>query len=134
MALFLGLVHQLSRQETAPEQRLSFAEARSNFYHAAKEGLQARIRWIDGQEGTLQALLLNKLIPLAVRGLQAMGIDQYDSHYYLQEIISHRVKSMQNGASWQRKFIVEHGKDFQAMTMAYLERQQDGQPVHQWTL
>ncbi len=57
-----------------------------------------------------------------------MQIEAEDIDYYL-GMIEQRVSSGQNGAVWQRQYIAEHGKDMQAMTRAYLEHQQKGEPV-----
>ena len=39
---------------------------------------------------------------------------------------------MQNGACWQRAFVERHGRDMTLLTRAYIERQTDGVPVHEW--
>jgi hypothetical protein len=133
-ALYFGLTYQLAIQETPPESRLSFEETRNNFYLAAREGLNARIKWIDGNIVSIQALLLNKLIPEARKGLHSLGVDKDDISTYLDSVITERVRTQQNGAYWQRQFIKKHKKDFVGLTKAYVERQQQGDPVHTWNL
>jgi hypothetical protein len=43
-------------------------------------------------------------------------------------------QELQNGATWQRRYVARHGKDMQQLTCAYWERQRQGQPVHTWDL
>src|SRR5262249_27515650 len=47
-AVYLGASRFLAGLRVAPESDLAFAEARQNFYRAAREGLEARIAWLDG--------------------------------------------------------------------------------------
>lgn len=133
MALYLGLTHQLAIQPTPPESRLLYTDAKQNFYHAAKDSLNARVRWLNGQSGTIQALLLDKLLPEAARGLRALGCDQDEIDLYLNGVIRERVRTQQHGASWQRRYVEEHGPDWTGLTAAYAERQEEGQPVHTWS-
>jgi hypothetical protein len=95
--------------EDAPESIMDFAQARDNFYTCAQHGLDAHIVWLDGQKYPAQSLLQNVLLPLAKRGLTELGIYDTDISKYL-SIISSRVRSSCNGASWQ------------------------GVPVHDWDL
>jgi hypothetical protein len=70
---------------------------------------------------------------MAKEGLQQMGIEAEDIQYYL-DIIEQRISTGQNGAIWQRRYIETHGKDMQAMTLAYLKNQKTGRPVHTWSI
>jgi len=55
-----------------------------------------------------------------------------DISCYIDDIIQNRVRTGQNGACWQRAFIAAHGSDFQNMTQAYFENQNNNLPVHEW--
>lgn len=132
-ALYYGLVRALARQTVAPESRIDFATARTNFYAAARAGLRAEIRWLDGQRGSVRDLLLEQLLPQARSGLDDLGITPEHATHFL-DIIEQRVRSGQNGAAWQRAFIAAHGADMPAMTRRYHELQQDGRPVSQWAV
>ncbi len=132
-AFFYGTITSLATQPLIPEQQLSFEQAKDNFYLAAKQGLKARLKWLSGETVSVKALILDTLLPMAKTGLQQMQIEAEDIDYYL-GIIEQRVSSGQNGAVWQRQYIAEHGKDMRAMTLAYLEHQQMGEPVHTWGL
>ncbi|GMR21103.1 MAG: glutamate-cysteine ligase family protein [Gammaproteobacteria bacterium] len=133
MALFYGLVWSLARSEDIPEASLSFAHARENFYNAAKDGLNSRLRWLKGNEVGAQLLLTEELLPLAKKGLQDMGCNQDDIRQSM-EILEARLRKAQNGAAWQRAFIAKHGRDMQALTLAYRDHQRGGRPVGEWTL
>ncbi|HEC13880.1 MAG TPA: glutamate--cysteine ligase [Acidiferrobacteraceae bacterium] len=132
-ALLFGLVQDLSTQEVAPEKVLTFEDARSNFYAAARHGLQAELKWLGGPKQGARKLILDYLLPRARRGLLSLGIDRLDAEKYI-DIIHRRVDSGQTGAHWQREFIKKHQCSMAQMTAAYLERQEQGRPVHEWPL
>jgi hypothetical protein len=79
----------------------------------------------------LRALLLSELLPLARQGLAALEIDAADSDHYL-GIIEARARRAATGADWQRAWVARHGPDMVALTEAYVRRQQEGRPVHEW--
>jgi hypothetical protein len=81
----------------------------------------------------MRTLLTDELMPLARRGLLSVGIEPAECDYYL-GIVRQRVEQNRNGTAWQRAFITRFGRDMQAMTAAYAERQRSGVPVHQWKL
>ncbi len=130
-ALFFGLVHGLAHAQPAPEAELSFDAARSNFYAAARHGLDAVLAWPGHDRMPAQRLLLERLIPLARAGLRALGLDAPDVDEML-GVIRARVSSACTGAAWQRAYVARHGADMQALTTAYLARQAGGRPVHEW--
>lgn len=130
-ALYYGLVHALAQRRPLIAAALDFALCRENFYAAARDGLRAEVTWLNGQRLGLRQLLLEELIPLARRTLQALELTPGDCADYL-EIITARVASGLTGAAWQRRFVANHGPDMTALTLAYLERQQSGAPVAEW--
>ncbi len=131
-ALFFGLMQALVNQrEQPPEQQLPFATARDNFYQAAHHGLDARVTWLEGGRGTIRTLLLDRLLPLAWRGLGMLEIDLADIDRYLGIILA-RVCGGQTGAAWQRGYVARNGADMAAMTDAYRQHQDSGLPVHEW--
>lgn len=132
-ALFYGLIKYLGEQSTPPEAQLPFAQAKRNFYNAARSGLRTRLIWLDGEETRMQTVLLDDLLPKAGQGLAQLAIAADDIDYYL-GIIRRRVETGQNGAAWQRAYVARHGRDFHALTRAYAERSDTGQPVHEWTV
>ncbi len=130
-AFFYGAVTALANQYEIPEKQLSFVQAKENFYLSAKHGLKGKVIWLAGQSIPLKALILDHLLPMAKDGLSQLGIERLDIDYYL-GIIEQRTKSGQNGADWQRRYVEMHGKDMQALTLAYQKNQQSGRPVHEW--
>lgn len=134
IAFYLGLTHYMAKQPEAPEASLEFDTCRKNFYEAARLGLEADIKWIDGKTWNLQKLILDELLPKAYEGLIMQGFDEADSKYYLSDILKRRILSGQNGSSWQRAFIHTHGACFQEMTEEYLKWQHKQVPVCDWTV
>ncbi len=132
-ALYIGAAHTLANLQLAPEECLSFNLARSNFYLAARRGLEAEVYWLDGRQWSVRELLLSELIPMAHSGMQQLGIANGDIEKYL-GIIRERVKSGQNGAVWQKSFVARHGRNFSKLTAAYFRHQLGGRPVHEWDI
>ncbi|HKK05994.1 MAG TPA: glutamate--cysteine ligase [Gammaproteobacteria bacterium] len=132
-AFFFGLVSALAESDPPPESLLDFSTARDNFYTAARLGLRANVRWLDGRTVPVQQLLSEHLLPLARSGLERLDIASVDIGLYL-GVIADRLRTGRNGARWQRAFVAEHGSDMRALTAAYRERQDSGAPVHEWSL
>ncbi len=131
-ALFFGALESMANTEIAPEACLGFEQARENFYAAAKHGLRAEVVWLDGKKVPLLSLLQQQVLPLARQGLNMLGIDSDDAELFL-GVIEGRIKKQCNGAVWQRAYVAKHGADMLQLTQAYHERQQQGQPVHEWS-
>jgi gamma-glutamyl:cysteine ligase YbdK (ATP-grasp superfamily) len=130
-ALYFGLVRALVDWPEPPETRLPFEQARSNFYAAAREGLAARVLWLDRRRVGLEELLLGELLPMARRGLARLGVEPDEIAVWL-GVIEARVRTGRTGAAWQRAFVNAYGADMQTLTQAYLEHQGRGAPVHEW--
>lgn len=131
-ALFFGMVRGLGLEAEGIEKQLNFEAVRSNFYAAARQGLDARFDWRQGQVGA-KDLLLEELLPLARRGLRSYGIPDDEISEHL-GVIEARVASGLNGTEWQRRWLQQHGMQRNKLVMAYLERQEQGDPVHAWPL
>jgi hypothetical protein len=132
-ALYFGLMQTFTHSEIPLETQIPFARARDNFYAAARDGLDANVGWCEDHKGTVRSLILGQLLPLARRGLEALEIDAADIDRYL-GIIESRLHRSTTGAAWQRAYVGRHGAGMQALTEAYYLRQQQGLPVHEWTL
>lgn len=130
-ALFYGQVEMLATSAEAPEYSLPFEDARANFYACARDGLAAEVTWLDGRRHAVADLLRDELLPLARRGLTALQLAAEDIDRYL-GLMEARLASGQTGSVWQRRFLDLHGDDLFALTAAYHERQQGGEPVHRW--
>lgn len=111
---------------------LPFYDARRNFLNAARFGLKAKFKWFANHE--ISALkLLEELLPLSHKGLEALGVSSADNNFYL-EIIKQRVKAKTNGSEWQIRFIEKYGNDFYNMMSCYLENQYQDCPISEWKL
>ncbi|MCU7851239.1 MAG: glutamate--cysteine ligase [Candidatus Thiodiazotropha sp. (ex Monitilora ramsayi)] len=132
-AFFFGLLSGLLEDEEKPAEKLSFDRARSNFYAAARRGLQAEVAWFGIEKVALERLIIEHLLPIAARGLAKLGVDPYEIEYWL-GIITGRVENQMTGAAWQRAWVASHGPDFHGLMQAYLEQQERGRPVHEWPL
>lgn len=129
-ALYFGAVHMIARELDDAERALPFALARTNFYEAARRGLDAEIHWLGGSDKRPIREVLTELVPLAAAGLAAQGADEDLIDHYL-DIISCRLGSGRNGAEWQLAHFGHHG-DLHKLTAAYVENQRTGRPVHEW--
>src|ERR1051325_3159853 len=74
-ALFVGLMAALPQAYGDISKRLNFDDAKENFFAAARHGLNAQLRWLDGQSLSASSLILGSLLPLARAGLKESNID-----------------------------------------------------------
>lgn len=132
-ALYFGLVQSLATDPRPPESRLAFKSARANFYAAARDGLRARVTWLQGREVLVRDLLQRELLPRARNGLESLGIATQDTDLYL-GIIEARIKTGRNGAEWQRRYVEHNGADMRSLVAAYAENQRRDAPVHEWEI
>lgn len=133
LAFCFGLWEALAAENAGAAVDLPFAEARDNFYQAARLGLAARLGWRDGRRSTAAALIRDELLPLAQFGLAELGVERSLAERLL-AVVDARVRSGRTGAAWQREFYEARGRDAAALTRAYLERQLQGRPVHEWSV
>jgi CBS domain-containing protein len=116
---------------------MDFDEARSNFIAAARLGLNAGFEWFDGEAVDARTLILQRLLPMAERGLKGAGVDPGDVDTYL-GVIHDRVESGQNGTVWALRSVANlKGKGTRSERLAAiaanaLRQQKEGRPVHQW--
>ncbi len=132
-AVYIGASRFLAGLRRPPEEDLPFEVARTNFYAAARDGIAARIRWLDGRDTDVRSLLLDEILHMARQGLLLLGVDQDDIDDYI-GIAETRVRTGQNGAAWQRAHVAAHGRDFFRLVADYLANQHVGNPVHEWPI
>jgi gamma-glutamyl:cysteine ligase YbdK (ATP-grasp superfamily) len=132
-AFYYGAVCALAREPTAPEKRLPFERARTNFYRAARDGLETDVMWMDGKGIGIRELIRGILLPQARDGLTRLGLDADEINHWL-GIVEARVANGQTGAVWQRACVERRSLDMQDLTQFYLECQASGRPVHEWEL
>jgi len=128
-AFYFGLTESFC--EHGIESFIPFAQARDDFYLAARHGLDAHVVWIDGEKLRLRALLQKRLLPMAREGLESLHVDTPDIDRFL-GAIQERVNTGQTGTEWQRQQMRAQPGDFARMTATYLENQVGGRPVHEW--
>ena len=138
-AFFTGLMVALPEEYGDISKRLSFDDAKANFFAAARYDLHAQLNWIDNRSISAAALIRDHLLPLAHEGLKAAKVDSSDIDKYL-GIIDQRVQSRQTGARWTLKSLAKLGnlepKDlrYRELTARMLHEQKEGKPVHEWKI
>jgi gamma-glutamyl:cysteine ligase YbdK (ATP-grasp superfamily) len=130
MLLYVGITRYLAELAVPPEEQLTFEQTRSNFYAAARDGLDASIRWTDGKDYRLRELLA-VLIDDACEALHGARVDE-DAIEHACQVIHGRLKSGQTGSAWQLRKFAEYDGDVQRLLMAYIDAQAQGAPVHTW--
>ena len=133
-ALYFGAIQDLLTTAEPADALLPFPVARTNFYAAARLGLEAELHWLDGRPATARTILTQDLLPRARRGLRALDIDSDEIDTWL-GLIAARLARGQTGADWQRAWVRRHpDQDMTGLLQAYLDQQHSGRPVHEWTL
>jgi len=136
---FTGLMLALPQAYGDIATRMAFDDAKSNFFRAARHGLDAQFQWIDGQSHSAASLILNELLPLARQGLSSSQVASEDIDKYL-GIIEERALSRQTGARWIMSSLSTRGasaaKDAsrRRLTAEILANQKQGSPVHRWSI
>ena len=141
-AFFVGLMLSLPSEYGDISKRMNFDDAKSNFFAAARHGLNAQFNWLDGKSYSASSLILDHLLLLARQGLESAGVDRLDIDRYL-GVIEERVKSGRTGAQWMLKSLAateDSGRPgtkdmrYRALTSTMLQRQKEGKPVHTWPI
>ncbi|MFB6156913.1 MAG: hypothetical protein ABEJ34_03625 [Haloferacaceae archaeon] len=131
-AAFAGLMESLPKRRH-PVYDQDWDVARHNFYAAAREGLDAEIRWItnDGQETTDPAVVYDDLLSHAVDGLRTAGLPTDEAERYV-DPLSARIGRETTPAAWKRARVRERldagddlGEAITAMQRAYIARQEE---------
>src|SRR6266498_3948716 len=138
-AFFVGLMLSLPVEYGDISNRMTFDDAKENFFTAARHGLNAQFTWIDGKSYPATSLILDHLLSLSRQGLKSAEVDASDIDKYL-GVIEERVKSGQTGAQWMLKSLsATKGpgpKDmhYRTLTSTMLQRQKEAKPVHTWPI
>ncbi len=138
-ALWIGIMNGMPAKYANISQNMEFDHAKSNFLKAAKLGMGASFKWVNGKEISSVDLLKNELLPISRAGLEKANIDKKDIDRFL-GIIEERINTSISGSQWQldsfNKLRKEGSKDeaIVATTAALFQRQQDNIPVHDWSL
>jgi len=139
-AFFVGLMVAGPGEYGEISKYLSFDDAKSNFFAAARYGLDAQFKWLEGQSLSAASLILEQLLPLARTGLKQANVESNDIDKYL-GVVEERVRSGQTGSQWMLKSFnalndIHESNDARArvLTSTILARQKEGKPVHAWKL
>ncbi len=134
IGFFIGLMAKWVDLETPLEHHIPFETARTNFYNAAKHGLDAEIVWSEGKSMSIASLISEILLDEAKEGLRSCGLADEEVDHYMEGVIGNRIRTGQNGSVWQRAFIATHGSEFTEMTRQYFKNQTQNIPVHRWAV
>jgi len=138
-AFFLGLMSELPEEFGDIARRMSFDDAKNNFFNVGRYGLNGQIRGLDGKSRRVGRLILEELLPRARRGLERAKVDEGDIERLL-GIIRHRVKREKTGARWMLDSLTamdsaaKPNVKMRSLTAAMKKNQQSGRPVHEWPL
>jgi len=138
-AFWLGLMKGMPDKYRNLQEKINFDEVKKNFMKAAKLGIEVQFRWLDNKLVSVQEVVLDELLPIAKKGLEAANIDEKDITHYL-GIIRKRTQSGRTGSRWMLQSYQEllnsstEDESWVAITAAMLERQKKDIPVHEWEL
>ena len=137
-AFFSGLMVALPQAYGEISKRMVFDDAKTNFFRAARHGLDAQFHWIDGQSIGATSLILDQLLPLAREGLRSAHVASEDIERYL-GTIEERTRNGQTGARWIMKSFanvssVSKNAGQRRLTAAMLTNQKQAQPIHRWPI
>lgn len=141
-ALSSGLIKGLQSQVAELVAGLPFRFAENNFYRAAKYGMGARLFWPDLKNGTLRELpvldILKNLLPDAIEGLQALGIEDQEIQAQI-DVIEGTIETRMNGAQWQLNMYekllskTDQRSALAELVQLYEKQFKSGKPVHEWS-
>jgi hypothetical protein len=140
-AFLLGLTLSLMDEVEALVPVMPFRCARTNFYRAARDGLDASLYWPNTRSRPLVTLpareLLPRLLARARQGLVSAGVAPGDVEP-LFTLLEGRLRTGQTGARWQLDALARLEADrprheaLPAMLERYLVHSEGEAPVHTW--
>lgn len=117
---------------------MSFVDARDNFGKAAKFGVDSKFTWFNDEK--ISAVdLIQRLIPIARKGLESRNVNKADIDKYL-NVIQQRAEKHMTGARWMlRAFTKLHENSntdeaLSVLTATMINNQQSNKPVHEWEM
>jgi hypothetical protein len=140
-AFLLGLTLALARGVPELLTRLTFGQARRNFYAAARSGIDAELLWpsdgVPSPRVEAVGALVPRLLRLAREALVEAGVEAGEVDPLL-EVVSARTASGQTGARWQAATLARlegrrgRWEALRGMLARYQEMAAVGEPVHRW--
>ena len=138
-AFFLGLMTALPEEYGDVTEMMPFDTAKTNFFNAARYGLNSQTVWIDGESRRTGRLVTEELLPRARHGLEMAGISAADIDHYL-GILEARVHSGLTGSQWAIDSLAKMDPRAKAnvrmrsLAAAIKRNQEAGMPLHEWEL
>lgn len=139
-AFWIGLMNGMEDEYPDISKVMDFSDAKSNFFAAARFGLDTQLTWVNGKKISPAKLIQEELLPIAKNGLEKAKIKSSDIDYYL-NIIKERAKSGQTGSTWILNSYSKIAKQgivrdeiISAITSSIYEQQHQGKPIHEWEL
>lgn len=136
---WLGLTLGMADEVDDIREMMSFEDARDNFGKAARFGIDSKFTWFNDEKVTCCDLILNKLLPIARKGLKKRKVAKKDIDLYL-GIIKQRAESHMNGARWMLRSYTElikktnRDEALTVLTSSIIKNQQSQIPGHKWEL
>lgn len=137
-AFWTGMMRGMPKKYATINNKLTFDKAKSNFYKAARYGLDVQFDWVKNTKVSAKELIMDELLPIAREGLEKSGIVQEEIEHYL-GIIEKRVDSGKTGAKWmldnfnRLKDTTSPDEAASNVTAGIIKRQLNGKPVHEWS-
>jgi len=138
-AFFFGLMAGMSENYGDVSKLIRFADVKTNFLAAARDGIRAQMNWFDDEHLPVKQLILDELLPLARKGLESKKIDPDDISRFL-DVIEERVALRRTGARWALESL-ENMQDkgtadqrLRSVVASLVEQQVDGHSIAQWEL
>ncbi|UOY07933.1 CBS domain-containing protein [Muricauda sp. SCSIO 64092] len=134
-AFWVGLMKGRPKAFDDMPSQMDFKAAKTNFIKAARSGKETLFSWC-GESYTAKKLVLNKLLPIAYKGLHRCGVDDEDVERLL-GIIEARTKG-RTGEQWQVANLRKLKKKFKTdkslvlLTKKMVENQTNNLPIHKW--
>ncbi len=126
MAFWVGLMMGQPERYRNIHQKMDFKDVKSNFFKAARYGIDTQFYW-NNKSISAKELLLNELLPIADEGLRRSKVSERDRKKYL-SVIEKRI-SKHTGANWMVRSYRNLSKSktsYEALQLitSYMERNQ----------
>lgn len=134
-AFWVGLMKGRPKMFDDMPSQMDFKTVKTNFIKAARAGKETVFLWC-GELYSAKKLVLNKLLPIAYKGLHKCGVDEDDIERLL-GIIEERTKGV-SGEQWQvanlrtLKQRFKTDKALVLLTKKMVENQSQNLPIHEW--
>ena len=137
-AFWTGMMRGMPRKYATINNKIEFDKIKSNFYKAARYGLDVQFDWVNNTKISAKELILDELLPVARQGLEKSGITKKEINHYL-GIIEKRVDTGKTGAKWMLdnfnriKDKTSNDEASVSVTAGIVKRQLNDKPVHEWS-